>query len=201
MEVHKMGKVQIIKKSRKEYKCGKCGRVIPVGSKYYKGEINFGPTIIRCSDCRLEGWEVTTSDYQLSVGEIAYRWEENYDVSDESIAEDIASALQEIYDETESRLENMPESLQGSDTGQLLQERMDNLELVIGELESVDLDDVKSEVLEECSDEFGDLDEDTTYDDIIGSDKVSGEVKEKLKEALQEKMTEIINEELSSLDV
>lgn len=196
-----MGKVQVIKKSRKEFKCGKCGRVIPVGSRYYKGEINFGPTIIRCTHCGLESWEVTTSEYQLAVGEIAYRWEENYDVSDESVAEDIASALQEIYDETESRLENMPESLQGSDTGQLLQERMDNLELVIGELESVDLDDVKSEVLEECSDEFGDLDEDTTYDDIIGSDKVSGEVKEKLKEALQEKMTEIINEELSNLDV
>ena len=196
-----MGKVQVIKKSRKEFKCGKCGRVIPVGSRYYKGEINFGPTIIRCTHCGLESWEVTTSEYQLAVGEIAYRWEENYDLNDESVAENIASDLQEIYDETESKLDNMPESLRDSDTGQLLQERMDNLQSAIDELESIDVDDVKSEVLEECSEEFGDLGEDDTYDTIICSDKVNAEVKEKLSEVLQEKLTEVIEEALSSLDV
>ena len=32
-----MGEVKIVNKSRKEYKCSKCGKVIPVGSRYYRG--------------------------------------------------------------------------------------------------------------------------------------------------------------------
>lgn len=49
-----MGKVTIIKKSRKECKCGKCGNIIPVGSRYYRGELNFARDIIRCDSCKLE---------------------------------------------------------------------------------------------------------------------------------------------------
>lgn len=196
-----MGKVQVIKKSRKEFKCGKCGRVIPVGSRYYKGEINFGPTIIRCAHCGLESWEVTTSEYQLAVGEIAYRWEENYDLNSDTVIDDIVSDLQEIYDETESRYENIPENLQDSDTGQLLQERMENLESVKDELESIDVDDVKNDVFSEYSEEVGEEDEDATFDSVVGSDNTSAELKEKLEEKLQEELIERIREALSGLDV
>lgn len=156
-----MAKVQVIQKSRKEYKCSKCGKVIPVGSKYYKGEINFGPTIIRCSDCKLEAWEVTTSDWQLSTGAIINRWEEDYGVSD-STPEELRDAIEGIMDEQQERLDNMPEGLQEGDVGQLLQERIDACESTMYELDSIDIDSLKSDALESY---IGD-DEDGNYDDM-----------------------------------
>ncbi|MCD8221091.1 MAG: hypothetical protein LUD07_02655 [Clostridiales bacterium] len=54
-----MGKVQYIKKSRKEYTCGKCRQSIPVGSPYYRGILNFHQPIIRCVSCGLKSYEVT----------------------------------------------------------------------------------------------------------------------------------------------
>lgn len=156
-----MAKVQVIQKSRKEYKCSKCGKVIPVGSKYYKGEINFGPTIIRCSDCKLEAWEVTTSDWQLSTGAIINRWEEDYGVSD-STPEELRDTIEGIMDEQQERLDNMPEGLQEGDVGQLLQERIDACESTMYELDSIDIDSLKSDALESY---IGD-DEDGNYDDM-----------------------------------
>ena len=140
-----MGKVSVIKKSRKEYKCSKCGNVIPVGSTYYKGEINFGPTIVRCSNCKLESWEVTTSDYRLAAGEIVYRWKENYGEAEDAI-DNIVSDLQNLADDLEGRLDNMPEGLQEGDIGQLLQERIDTLESVISDLECIDIDSMKDDI-------------------------------------------------------
>lgn len=156
-----MAKVQVIQKSRKEYKCSKCGKVIPVGSKYYKGEINFGPTIIRCSDCKLEAWEVTTSDWQLSTGAIINRWEEDYGVSD-STPEELRDTIEGIMDEQQERLDNMPEGLQEGDVGQLLQEQIDACESTMYELDSIDIDSLKSDALESY---IGD-DEDGNYDDM-----------------------------------
>ena len=166
-----MGKVSIIKKSRKEFKCNKCGKVIPAGSKYYKGEINFGPTIVRCEECKLESWEVTTSDYQLSVGEIVYRWRDNYNL-EEGVNEDIASALEEIRDDLQDRLDNMPEGLQEGDVGQLIQERIDALESAIDDLNSFDLDDAKQEIADEYvsnlpPEEAEELGDDASWDDIV----------------------------------
>lgn len=156
-----MAKVQIIQKSRKEYKCNKCGKVIPVGSRYYKGEINFGPTIIRCSDCKLEAWEVTTSDWQLSTGAIINRWEENYGLSD-STPEELRDEIESIMDDQQERLDNMPEGCQEGDVGQLIQERIDACEAAMDELYHIDIDSLKADALSEY---IGD-DEDGNYDDM-----------------------------------
>lgn len=166
-----MGKVQIIKKSRKENKCRKCGEVIPVGSMYYKGEINFGPTIVRCSECKLESWEVTTSDYTLSVGPIIYHYADNYDMNEDGLDE-LVSNLEEIRDDLQSRLDNMPESLQYGPTGELLQERIDGLDSAISDLESIDVESLKQDYLDEHIDEWkvllkpADKPDDIDVDDI-----------------------------------
>jgi len=62
-------------------------------------------------------------------------------------AEDLKSQIEEIIgnienlrDETQGNLDNMPEGLQQGDTGQLLQERVDGLDGWISDLEGVDLD-------------------------------------------------------------
>lgn len=183
-----MGKVTIIKKSRKECKCGKCGNIIPVGSRYYRGELNFARDIIRCDTCKLEAWEVTTSDYQLQVGRIANKWRDDYECSAEG-AENIAADLEEIRDDLQDRLDNMPYQLQDSDTGMLLQERIDNLDSVIEELNDIDEDSLKDDVLSEYDDGDAD-DEELEWDDD----------NEEMTSALEEKIGDAIDEAISNIE-
>lgn len=140
-----MGKVTHVKKSRKEHKCGKCGKVIPIGSEYLKGELNFSPSIIRCVDCGLQSYEVTTSDYQLRVGRLQCDWECDYDPSDEQCIEDIAAEIDSIQEELQERLDNMPEGLQAGDAGQLLQDRIDLCESVASDIRNIEVDEDASE--------------------------------------------------------
>lgn len=205
-----MAKVQVIQKSRKEYKCNKCGKVIPVGSKYYKGEINFGLTIIRCSDCKLEAWEVTTSDWQLSTGAIINRWEENYGLSD-STPEELRDEIESIMDDQQERLDNMPEGCQEGDVGQLIQERIDACEAAMDELDNIDIDSLKADALSEyiCDDEDGfkflkhsilvsiSYDE-MDYDDVIEKlekedPSTAADLVAKFKELLSDAIVEALN--------
>lgn len=149
-----MGKVKIVEKSRKEYRCSKCGELIPVGSRYYKGELNFSRPIVRCMKCGLKHYEVTTSDYVRTVGAIVEDWGENYPVED-GVWEGIAEALEELRDELQERFDNMPEQLQeNSDTGCMLQERIDALDSAISELTDYSgMDDFLQEAYDEMDEE------------------------------------------------
>lgn len=128
-----MGSVKFIKSCRKEQKCRKCGTVIPVGGSYYKGELRFSPPIVRCTKCGLKGYEVTTSEYVLNVGRIVEDWQEDFPVVD-GVWEEIASNLEDIKSDCEERLDNIPEQLRDADAGTLLQERIDELDGAIDEL-------------------------------------------------------------------
>ena len=135
-----MGKITRIQKSRKENTCGRCRKKIEVGQPYLRGDLNFARPVIRCCKCGLEPWEVTTSDYQLSVGEVVYRWQENYEVTEEG-RDSMVCDLESIRDDLQDRLDNMPEGLQQGDTGQLLQDRIDQLDAAISDLENIDFDE------------------------------------------------------------
>lgn len=138
-----MGKIKEIQKSRKECKCGKCGNIIPVGSKYLRGILNFHPDIIRCTSCGLKYWEVTTSDYIQRVAPILNEWQEQgYSY------EDILTEFTELRDELQDRLDNMPESLQDSETGQTLQDRIDGLEEACNQLEQISKEDILNDNIE-----------------------------------------------------
>lgn len=142
-----MAKIKVIHKSRKEYRCSKCSKVIPIGSKYYKGEINFGPTIIRCADCGLKSYEVTTSDWVMNVGQLLDNWSSEYTICEDGV-NDIISAIEEIRDDQQDRLDQMPEQLQDSSSaGELLNERIDACESAISDLESIDYEDLKNSAL------------------------------------------------------
>lgn len=166
-----MGKIVKVNKSRKEFKCSKCGQVIPIGSAYYRGELNFAHAIIRCSKCKLQPWEVTTSDYKLSVGNIIYNWKQEYGV-DENTVEQLADELDSIRDDLQERLDNMPEGLQEGDAGQILQDRIDGLDSAIDELNNIDVEGIKSGIVEVllfeedliCIPKGSDEDYDTIYE-------------------------------------
>lgn len=196
-----MGKVAYIKSSRKEHKCSKCGKVIAVGQSYYRGSINFHPDIVRCTDCKLQSWEVTTSDYVLQVGDIVYNWKENYPINEDTPA-DIASSLQDILDECQEKLDNLPESLQESPTGETLQNRIDNLQEAIDNLEAIDIDDLKSQSVESVMSELDEYDPTETYnfDEECEKGQENG-IADDLKNDLNEKIAEEIESALSSVEV
>lgn len=197
-----MGKVVKIDKSRKEFRCSKCGEVIPIGSAYYRGELNFAHDIIRCSKCRLKPWEVTTSDYKLSVGNIVYNWREDFGVS-EDVIEQIADELESIRDDLQDRLDNMPEGLQEGDAGQILQDRIDCLEYAIDELNSIDIDDIKYEIVDVLVSEVDHVcvstgPDDYDYDDIYAHNP---EYQERLSEDFVENLSDAIESALSNIEV
>lgn len=192
-----MGKVTVVKKSRKERKCNKCGKLIPVGSTYYKGEINFGPTISRCNECKLADWEVTTSDYILTLGEIVYDWTKDYDLTEDTSSE-LCEQLQTLLDDTQEKLDNMPDQLQESETGQLLQERIDNLSEVVDELENIDIDDFKTAIVDELEDD--DLRE-LNYDDMISDESIDRNIRQDMETSLNDKISDAIEEALAMAEV
>lgn len=197
-----MGKVTKVSKSRREFRCSKCGEVIPVGSTYYRGSLNFHSDIIRCSKCRLQPWEVTTSDYKKSVGEILYNWRKEFGV-DEDTPEQIAEALREIQDEVQERLDNMPEGLKESDNGQLLQERIDNLESAADELESIDIEDIKSEIVLTIQSEEDTIfipkgEDPDDYDIIFDSNEL---LQERMAEGFTDLLSSAIEEALENIEI
>lgn len=191
-----MAKVQTIQKSRKEYKCSKCGKVIPVGSKYYKGEINFGPTIIRCADCGLQHWEVTTSDWRLCVGAIIYRWEEDFGINEETV-DSIIAEIEDIKDDQEDRLYNMPEGLQDGDVGQLIQSRIDACEDCLCELYDIDIETIESDALAEFDVE--DIYSDEEFNDV--SNTLGTQQHQELMEIFQGMIRDAVESALNSLEV
>lgn len=204
-----MGKVTKINSSRKEFKCNKCRQIIPKGSTYFRGEINFGPTIIRCASCGLKGYEVTTSDYVMRAGEIVEDWSESYDASEEGI-QDIIDAVNELRDELQDRLDNMPYQLQDADTGMMLQDRISCLEDAVSELENIDVDSLKSDVISDFASNMDFDDEDCEYseedfedwDTAVDTLDTHGELEivAELESDLESLITDAISEALSCIE-
>jgi len=139
--------------ARKEYTCHKCGRQIKKGEKYIRYKINrFSKEGIRCVDCKPMRSELTMSEFLSRV----YGLEEELQSLDRNITvgkfidtvQGIIDELNELKDETDEKLYNMPEQLQDSDVGSLLKERTYNIDIMIEDLEG------KLEELEEVIDDI-----------------------------------------------
>lgn len=208
-----MGKIKVIQKSRKECRCSKCGKTIPAGSRYYRGELNFSRPIIRCVVCGLKAYEVTTSDYIRTVGAIVEDWPEDYAVED-GVWESIAEALEELKGELEERFENIPEQFQEGDAGITLQERIEALESVISNLTDYDdmgdflqsayeeLDEEAQEVIDAVKEKHNDADFSDWYQDFWEKAETEEERKaaDAWKERTEETITEFIENALSELE-
>jgi hypothetical protein len=64
----------------------------------------------------------------------------------EAAIEELKIELEDLRDECQNSLDNMPDSLkENSSSGQLLQERIDQLEEYVGNLDSIDLSELEEE--------------------------------------------------------
>jgi hypothetical protein len=141
--------------------------------------------------------ELTQSAYLSSLYQIMEEIEDfspNSAEEVQSFRDEIVSNIEELRDTTQDSLDNMPESLQYSPTGELLQERIDSLESAISEFESLDLDFEEkedSEIKEIIAEEEGIDTDDDGWEDEITSDQLDEKREELEDEWVSEKLDEI----------
>lgn len=164
-----MGKVVYVKKARKEHKCSLCGRTIAVGESYRKGILNFHPDIYRCIKCGLKPYEVTSSEYCKRVGRICEEWSKNFGVDRKSI-EQIIGALEELFEDCQSKFENMPENLKyNSQSGEILDSRIGQLSSAMCDLDLIDCDAIWQVSEDQSMEELdrNDFDSDDDYEEEL----------------------------------
>jgi hypothetical protein len=128
-----MPRVTHVKKARKD------NPVCKKGESYYWWKFRYGGK--RYSLTRPRPSQLTQSAYfgtLYSMQEEIEDWSgETYD-DFESLKEDITSQIDDLRSETQDSLDNMPDQLQYSPTGELLQERVDALDSAESELDCID---------------------------------------------------------------
>lgn len=188
-----MARINTLTKSNrgKEIKCSKCGKVITAGMKYLKATPYHRADIIRCISCGLKSWETSGSEYVQTIGSICDDWRDSgiYD----GRAEEIAEELEELKDSQQESLDNMPENLQYGSTGEMLQERIDELDGVIDELNEISWSDYEEDAEDEVKGEVGDWNESDDEIRAVAREQFSSE--EEWKEAFEEKKTSYIEEQ------
>ena len=128
-----MARAQFAKKTRKAIP----DAGIKVGDSYYWWKFRFGGK--RYSKTAPKRSQLTQSDFYGQIYDIEDEIAElDADDSLPSCVEDIASRIREIGDECEEKRGNMPEQLQDSASGELLQERKDACDSAADELEAID---------------------------------------------------------------
>ncbi len=175
-----MARVNRVEKSRKEQKCSKCGITIPVGGAYVWAKPRYGSKIVRCTTCGIKSWETSGSDYVRTIGSLQDEWRDSFGI-DETVAESIQETLEELKDNCQESLDNMPEALQYGPTGEMLQERIDNLDSVISELNCFDPEEHKASALDEVDSVTVNTKE---FIDYYGEDNVDLSDEEKEEETL-----------------
>ena len=144
-----MAKANYVKAARKDYPV----EGISKGEPYWWWEIPFQP--VRRSKTQPKASQLTSSDFLQQV----YGLQEDLEaLTATATKEDITSAIEDtvsqlnaLAEEQESRRENIPEQLQDSGSGQLLQDRADKCREWADSLENIDTDVALEDLLEEVT--------------------------------------------------
>lgn len=193
-----MARIEVIKSARKERKCSKCGNTIAVGQSYYKATPYRRPTIYRCTTCGLKSYETSGSEFVREVGSIVENWGDSFGVC-ETTADEITSVLEELRDQTQENLDNMPGQLQGGDTGMMLQERIEMLEDTISELENVSWENCECDARDEVLNEMGEFDPDAEDSEWETESDYNEDLDSRVSEITEQKFSDAIDEALSGL--
>jgi hypothetical protein len=142
-----MTRAHFVKKAQKDYP--EFG--IKKGDSYWHWAFAFGPKYkskTQPTRSQLTRSSFLSTLYSIEDG-ISNAFKECTTSDDlESSMEQLISDIEELKDETQNSLDNMPSQLQDADSGQLLQERIEALESWISDLQSIDLsieDDLSDE--------------------------------------------------------
>lgn len=194
--IYKTGK-RVEYKSEKGKRAGqtlsKTDRTIPAdehdeifiakGESYYwwqflYGSKNYSKTAPRRSQLTQSGFLSQLYALEESIEEFTCENKEDFD----SFKEEILSEIDEMKEQRESSLDAMPEQLKQAPTGELLQERIDNLESWHDEIDSIECEDYDEE---ELKNEIKSEDEEISDED--------------LKSELQNKIQEIVDTAIEEL--
>lgn len=168
-----MPKVTHVKAAKKD------NPVAKTGEPYYWWKFRFGGK--HYSRTRPRQSQLTQSAYLGSVYSIIEQIEdaELNSVEDfEALVESVRGDMEALRDETQSSLDNMPDSLQESPTGQLLQERIDALENIDSEMDCFDEFEFEEEELDEDDYAVEDYDSVEERDEAFKADKEEHESQE-----------------------
>ena len=140
-----MPQVHLVKKARKD------NSVVKKGESYYWWKFNFGSKMYSKTKPRRS--QLTQSDFLGQIYDIEQRLSEMTVEEDlETSRDEIVDDLRNLQDEVQEKLDNMPEQLQdSSSSGMMLQERVDELDSMLSDLENIECDEErqKEEILEE----------------------------------------------------
>lgn len=123
------------------------------GESYYWWQFAYGPK--QFSKERPDKRRLTRSEFQLGLYDIEDEINDinaDMELSDiEERVDSIKDMIEELRDEQEDKKSNMPDQLQESETGELLQERYDSLDQAYDEFSGLDFywDESSDETLEE----------------------------------------------------
>jgi hypothetical protein len=115
--------------------------IVQKGQEYYKWKFRYGSPQISLTYPKPQ--QLTQSDFLTQCYDI----QESIDVIDGDSPDDLQGAkdiileeIQNLLEETDEKFNNMPDSLQQGPVGELLQQRVNNLQEAIDALEGVELD-------------------------------------------------------------
>lgn len=159
-----MPRVTTVNKARVDQgACGKCSTPIKVGSPYRWWKFRYGGRRVRCmnpacaprpSDLTQSEFLGTLYDIEETVSTAVAELRDGGEPSDCAQAlRDAAEELRNLGTDCQDKLDNMPESLQQGDTGQLLENRAQECESKADELDSA-ADEIDSVELETDVDRF-----------------------------------------------
>ena len=130
-----MPRVYYVKRARKK------NQVADVGEPYYWWKFAFGPKMFSKTPpkrSQLTRSEFLSNLYDLQDG-LANRFTDLDTIEDD--IQELIDELNDMQDQCQDSLDNMPEHLQEtSEAGQTLQERIDNIDYWVNDLEQIDKD-------------------------------------------------------------
>lgn len=165
--------------------------IVKKGETYYSWAFAFSPKQISLTYPKRQ--QLTRSSFLTAVYDIQDSLEAiGADTPEDlqSLRDGILEEIRELAEQTQESLDNMPDSLQSSPTGELLQERIDALESWADDLEGIELDDYDDPDEQIIVDNIAEGNE--TFEDL-DPDEVQEFKDNHLQEWIDEKIDEIQN--------
>lgn len=134
-----MSRLHFVKSANKAYP--QAG--IAKGDSYYWWQSYRQPR--RLSKERPRASQHASSEYEQSVLSLCEALEDANSMWDEGDRDQLVSDLEAIRDSEQEKFDNLPEGFQLGDTGMLIEERVNNLDDWIGELNNLDFEEVNED--------------------------------------------------------